>query len=307
MASLQTIKKRRSGVPAHVALDRMAAIPREARSSLQVLDIPAGHGVVTLPISLAGFRAVGCDLFPETAQDVLAKLTPASLPATLRRYWSDARAPKLVQELLASPPSEPLQLPAMVQGDMTRPLPFADGTFDTVLTLEGIEHIDALDGYLHELRRVMKLGGRLIVSTPNILCLRARLAYCVTGQRTLSTFIDEHTAVQAQDGGRLYHGHVFLVDYFELRYLLHRNGFRIRAPLRSRWSWSSLLLSPFLLPMVAAAALLAPRKAKRKFRRLRESGEVPADVPEPYREIRRHVLSPALLFGKNLILDAEAV
>ncbi len=47
-------------------------------------------------------------------------------------------------------------------------LPFADETFDAVVTFETIEHV--LDGarFLRELRRVLRRGGTLICSTPNV-------------------------------------------------------------------------------------------------------------------------------------------
>lgn len=49
-----------------------------------------------------------------------------------------------------------------------RQLPFADADFDAVVSFETIEHV--LDGerFLGELRRVLRAGGRLIASTPNV-------------------------------------------------------------------------------------------------------------------------------------------
>jgi SAM-dependent methyltransferase len=299
------IKKRHRKVPAQVVLDLLAEVPPSERGRTRILDVPCGHAVIALPLSLAGFQVTGCDLFPEVAQRVLDELTPERLPSLLRDYWSAHRPPLLVQELLANLPRN-LAKPTLSQGDMTERLPYPDGAFDVAITLEGVEHIDTLEAFLKEMRRVTRAGGRLILSTPNILCLRSRLAYALIGQRTLATFIDEHTAVQARDGDRLYHGHVFLVDYFELRYLLHHSGFTITRALPSRLSFSSILLAPLLLPWVALFSWLAPRRSRRRFRKLQQSGEVPANTPEPYPTILRHVLSSALLFGKNLILEAEA-
>lgn len=307
MATIKPIKKRHPKVPAHLVLDRLAEVPPAERGMMRVLDVPSGHAVVTLPLSLAGFDAVGCDLFPETAQRVLENLTTENLHQTLRDYWSADTPPRLVAEILARPASAKIRKPFLAQGDMTKALPFADGAFHVTICLEGIEHIDTAEGLIAELRRVTRRGGRLFISTPNILCLRARVAYALTGQRTLSTFIDEHTSIQAREGDRLYHGHVFLVDYFELRCLLHNHGFRIVSPIATRLSLSSILLAPLLLPAVALATWLAPRRARRKFRSLLRSGELPPETPPPFAEIFRHVLSPALLFGKNLMLEAEAV
>ncbi len=48
-------------------------------------------------------------------------------------------------------------------------LSFPDNFFDLVVSFETIEHLadNILDDYLHELKRVMKPGAKLIISTPN--------------------------------------------------------------------------------------------------------------------------------------------
>jgi SAM-dependent methyltransferase len=51
------------------------------------------------------------------------------------------------------------------------PLPFPDAAFDLVTTLDVIEHIDDDVGALHELRRVLKPGGRALVAVPAFMFL----------------------------------------------------------------------------------------------------------------------------------------
>lgn len=46
-------------------------------------------------------------------------------------------------------------------------LPFKDSTFDCVICLEVIEHVKNPYLVMLEIRRVLKMGGRLILSTPN--------------------------------------------------------------------------------------------------------------------------------------------
>jgi ubiquinone/menaquinone biosynthesis C-methylase UbiE len=46
-------------------------------------------------------------------------------------------------------------------------LPFADESFDVVTSFETLEHLHDRHGFLVELRRVLKQGGLLILSTPN--------------------------------------------------------------------------------------------------------------------------------------------
>jgi SAM-dependent methyltransferase len=53
-----------------------------------------------------------------------------------------------------------------LQGD-ARCLPLPDTSVDVVVSFETIEHFDRHDQFLSEIRRVLRLGGRLIVSTPD--------------------------------------------------------------------------------------------------------------------------------------------
>lgn len=47
-------------------------------------------------------------------------------------------------------------------------LPFADESFDAVVSFETIEHVNEVDHFLEEMKRVLKPGGLFICSTPNI-------------------------------------------------------------------------------------------------------------------------------------------
>lgn len=47
--------------------------------------------------------------------------------------------------------------------------PFASGEFDWVLSLESVEHVARPERFVHELGRVLRRGGTLILSTPNVL------------------------------------------------------------------------------------------------------------------------------------------
>lgn len=70
-----------------------------------------------------------------------------------------------------------LGLEHLVQGHAA-PLPFADNSMDLVLCSEVLEHLpDGVDAQaLHELCRVLKPGGSLLITVPSLEGLRARTA-----------------------------------------------------------------------------------------------------------------------------------
>lgn len=51
--------------------------------------------------------------------------------------------------------------------DPAAPLPFADASFDTVLSFQVFEHVADTERYLAEVRRVLVPGGTLILATPD--------------------------------------------------------------------------------------------------------------------------------------------
>jgi SAM-dependent methyltransferase len=289
--------------PQHVVIKRMLATPAPERPAVRVLDLPAGHGSVSFPLAFAGFDVTAGDLFPERLQAMLDALRDPQTRAAARR---NLPVPDALRPVPADGDPGARLCMAAARADMEAPLPFEDGAFDVVLSVEGIEHVAASFAFLRETRRVLKPGGVLLLTTPNTLCLRSRMAYAWTGNRTLRTMIDEYLSVEAQEAGRLYHGHVFIPDYFRLRYMMVHSGFRIRRLHASRFSPTSMLLWPLMAPGVGWFTFNAARRRARRFRRCADPQRVPPGSSPPYPQIMRHVLSPALLLSNALIVEARA-
>jgi ubiquinone/menaquinone biosynthesis C-methylase UbiE len=53
-------------------------------------------------------------------------------------------------------------------------LPFSEASFDLVYMTEVIEHLANPDGAIEEVRRILRPGGHLVLSTPNLACLPNR-------------------------------------------------------------------------------------------------------------------------------------
>jgi 2-polyprenyl-3-methyl-5-hydroxy-6-metoxy-1,4-benzoquinol methylase len=66
--------------------------------------------------------------------------------------------------------------------------PFADNRFDLIWASEVIEHVADTGRWLSEVRRVLKPGSRLLVSTPN----HTRLRLALTGIGAVSEPLGDH-------------------------------------------------------------------------------------------------------------------
>lgn len=126
-------------VPEHASLRErflLAAVERE-RARLErpprVLDVGCGEGRFAAALAAAGADVVAIDVAAEA----------------VRR----ARAAHPVLDVRLVEPE--------------RELPFADAEFDAVWTGETIEHVADTAGWLSQLRRVLRSGGVLLLSTPD--------------------------------------------------------------------------------------------------------------------------------------------
>ena len=74
------------------------------------------------------------------------------------------------------------------------PLPFADASFDTIASTEVIEHVHGIAGYVDELARVLRRGGILVLTTPDISSIPSSFpAGCVPWHLLESTHVNFFT------------------------------------------------------------------------------------------------------------------
>jgi 2-polyprenyl-3-methyl-5-hydroxy-6-metoxy-1,4-benzoquinol methylase len=109
-----------------------------------VLDAPCGEGLLASRLAALGHEVWACDLDPTA----LAHADGIRFHVT----------------------------------DLNGPLPYPDGFFDAIVSLEGIEHLETPALCVQEFARVLRGGGRLVLSTPNVNNIQARLHYFLTGR-----------------------------------------------------------------------------------------------------------------------------
>jgi SAM-dependent methyltransferase len=65
--------------------------------------------------------------------------------------------------------------------DLTRPLPFEAGSFDSVLAVEVAEHLEDPWSFFREAIRVLRPEGLLVFTSPNVANLPSRIKYLTSG------------------------------------------------------------------------------------------------------------------------------
>ena len=187
-----------------------------------LLDVPAGEGALAARLIEAGFEVRCCDLYPE-----IFRLDGVDIQ----------------------------------QGNLDAELPFADRSFDYVTCLEGLEHIENPQQAMREFARVLKPGGHLIVSVPNILNIEERLKWLLHGYtshfKPISRVASER--LQSEYGGRVeIAAHVNPIGYSELRYILEKNAFELISAHRDKPKGNAWLYWP-LVGIIRLISTVTPK------------------------------------------------
>lgn len=68
-----------------------------------------------------------------------------------------------------------------LQANAQESIPFADRSFDLIVAVEIIEHLENPWKFLRECLRVLRDDGQLIITSPNVTTLMSRLTFLLTG------------------------------------------------------------------------------------------------------------------------------
>ncbi len=205
----------------------------------RLLDVPAGEGALALRLQEMGFDVSCCDLYPQIFK------------------------------------VEGLEIKA---GDLDRSIPYLDATFDHVVCVEGLEHIENPANAIREFSRVLKQGGQLIISVPNIMNIEERLKWLFAGYtshfKPLSAAAlrdHKHHEIKGLDEIAL---HINPIGYAELRYLLEKSGFDLIKVFRDKPKRRTWMFAPLTMLIVAASRLSSKDKRDARWRDELNSEEV---------------------------------
>jgi SAM-dependent methyltransferase len=206
----------------------------------KVLDVPAGKGALALRLKALGHEVFCSDLYPQIFAIEGTEIT---------------------------------------LGDLDKTLPYEDESFEYVVCVEGLEHIENPANAIREFARIVKKDGLLIVSVPNIMNVEERLKWLFSGYTShFKPLSREAISDIKHEIGAEYEGmeevalHVNPIGYSEVRYLLEKSGFELEKvfldkPKRNSWAF---------LPIVWAIKLSAKFVSEKK-RRSRWADELNSD------------------------------
>jgi len=189
----------------------------------KVLDVPTGTGVLGGRLRKMGFEVSCCDINPA--------------------YFS---IPELSIDI----------------GNLNQTLPYPDLSFDHVTCIDGIEHTENPFNAIREFRRILRRGGKLFLSTPNILNIEQRFHYLFTG--CLSK-IPSHKTIREVWNNDLSMAHLSPLGYPLLKYVMEHHGFRILRVEKDRPKPKMAWLRPIAW-VIRLSARFASTKRRENYR-----------------------------------------
>lgn len=138
-------------------------------------------------------------------------------------------------------------------------LPFPDDHFDAVVSIEVVEHVEDQFAFLRELTRVTKPGGRVLVTTPNVLNLNSRLRSLFCGFPLLF----DPLPLRDQDI-RFTSGHIHPVSPYFLAYDALKAGLVEPSFHPDRTKSSAVALAALLSPALLLGHWSFQRRLRRK-------------------------------------------
>lgn len=235
------------------------------RTQLQsklVIDLPSGNGVTSRELKDAGAQVVAFDLIPEFFRE-----------KDIACHFAD----------------------------LNQDLPIESNKADYIICQEGIEHIADQIQVFKEFSRIMKIGGRLLITTPNYSNMRSRLSYLLGECEYYGKFMPPNEIdslwFSSQKSDSVYYGHIFLIGIFKLRLFAQLSGLKIHKIHYTRANDTSILLFILFYPFIV---WFNWRGMKRSIRKSPENKKL-------WQELFRLGIEPKVLLDNNLFVEFEKI
>jgi SAM-dependent methyltransferase len=228
---------------------------KELLRTKTIYDLSAGRGYIAHLFEQTGARVIAFDLYPEQ-----------------NRFFSGP-----VNKI-----------------DLQQPFPVETASADVALCCETIEHLPNQFFFFSETARILKPGGRLILTTPNTSSLRSRLSqFLMESEHYSAAAPNETNAFTKWENSRNgYFGKLFLSGILRLRTLAALNHLRLHGVHPTQRSSTSRWLM-VCYPML----YYFNRKVMRS-----QIKKDPENEPV-FRNIFKLNTSLDILLGKHLILE----
>lgn len=191
-------------------------------SGQPVLDVGAGSGYLCRLLQKQGYAPEACDLEPS------------------RFLLND--------------------VPFMA-ADLCQGLPQGDNTYDLVVSIEVAEHIPNHARFFEEIIRVAKPGGRIIVTTPNILNMASRWNFFLYGFNTAAPYpIDPDLPDMSME-------HINPISLPQILFYAERFGARLETLATNRRKKGATMAAVLLYPLLALAMRLKFLRARHAAKR----------------------------------------
>lgn len=134
-------------------------------------------------------------------------------------------------------------------------IPFGDDYFDAVYAIEVLEHTSRPYDFFVEAYRVLKPGGVLIISVPNVSHILSRFSLFFSGFASLFP----PPSKKQKNAGRIC-GHIMPLSFPYFHYAIVRAGFEGITLMSDRLKKSCLFWNILLYPMIKLSSLLYSKK-----------------------------------------------
>ena len=205
----------------------LAEVGMAAHETIAILDVGCNDGSLLAGLAAPGRQLFGLDLSPECVE------------LAVRRHGINA-----------------------LPGDVSRGLPWRSETFDVVVCSEIVEHLYDTDAFFSETWRVLNKAGLVVVTNPNINCLRNRFRVPL-GRYPFGPGYS--------DGGRGHGVHIRVYNLRALAEQLAGHGFHVvrrwsthLLPIRvstKRWGYRLNRILGRLLPTLGSDIIVVGRKS----------------------------------------------